>query len=296
MASSAKKMKVDEGPLPITLFVLEDMMVRSYSNGGQYGTTYVVSSNSEFKTITSVIVHEKHLAAIKPNRAYLLMKYLLLQDGTIKVSQNTMVMQTKTPHNLSREVIEAFINPPVIQELGRIASMNPKERVSIRGEVTRVSSIIHANETQRKIVTLSDGNASVEVKLWGELSTTCFEEGSTVRITCLHVDLYQNRRTLNSSGSTSVQIEDNEEDFRGTVDGVCFEESNSSILVGGEVVMCTTQQLSEVFPQGEYREDVKVKGKRKRSVVTSLELDEEKEEVEEDDDERLLGDVSDLIL
>ena len=64
----------------------------------------------------------------------------------------------------------------------------------------------HANEIRRKIVTVSDGNVSVEVKLWGELSTTCFEEGSTVKITCLHVDLYQNRRTLNSSESTSVQV------------------------------------------------------------------------------------------
>ena len=52
-------------------------------------------------------------------------------------------MQTKTPHNLPRDVIDAFINPPVIQELGRIASMNAKERVTIRGEVTRVSNDTH---------------------------------------------------------------------------------------------------------------------------------------------------------
>lgn len=47
-----------QGPLSITLFVLEDMMIRSYSGGGQFGTTFVVSSNSELQMKTPVIVHE----------------------------------------------------------------------------------------------------------------------------------------------------------------------------------------------------------------------------------------------
>lgn len=37
--------------------------------------------------------------------------------------------------------------------------------------VFKVSGIIETNETKRKIVTLSDGNATVEVKLWGELAS-----------------------------------------------------------------------------------------------------------------------------
>ena len=52
-------------------------------------------------------------------------------------------MQTKTPENLSREIIHAFTNPPVIEEFGRIASMNNKERISVKGEVTRVSEDMH---------------------------------------------------------------------------------------------------------------------------------------------------------
>ena len=53
------------------------------------------------------------------------------------------VMQTKTPENLSREIIQAFTNPPVIEELGRIDSMNNKERISVQEEVTRVSEDMH---------------------------------------------------------------------------------------------------------------------------------------------------------
>ena len=77
------------GPLPITVYVLEDMSKRSYSTGGQFGTTHVVSSNTQYQTISEMIIHEKQMGAT--NKAYILMKFLLLQDGTIKVSQNTII-------------------------------------------------------------------------------------------------------------------------------------------------------------------------------------------------------------
>ena len=67
------------------------MSKRSYSTGGQFGTTHVVSSNTQYQTISGMIVHEKEMGAMKTNKAYVLMKFLLLQDGTIKVSQNTIV-------------------------------------------------------------------------------------------------------------------------------------------------------------------------------------------------------------
>lgn len=73
------------------MYVLEDMSKRSYSTGGQFGTTHVVSSNTQYQTISGMIVHEKQMGAMKTNKAYILMKFLLLQDGTIKVSQNTIV-------------------------------------------------------------------------------------------------------------------------------------------------------------------------------------------------------------
>ena len=79
------------GPLPITVYVLEDMSKRSYSTGGQFGMTHVVSSNTQYQTISGMIVHEKQMGAMKTNKAYILMKFLLLQDGTIKVSKNTII-------------------------------------------------------------------------------------------------------------------------------------------------------------------------------------------------------------
>lgn len=72
--------------------------------------------------------------------------------------------------------------------------------------VFKVSGIIETNETKRKIVTLSDGNATVDVKLWGELASLRIFSGSVVEISCVHVDLYQGRRLLNSSASTKVKV------------------------------------------------------------------------------------------
>lgn len=72
--------------------------------------------------------------------------------------------------------------------------------------VFKVSGIIETNETKRKIVTLSDGNATVDVKLWGELASLRIFSGSVVEISCVHVDLYQGRRSLSSSASTKVKV------------------------------------------------------------------------------------------
>ena len=73
------------------MYVLEDMSKRTYSTGGQFGTTHVVSSNKQYQTISGMIMHEKQMGAMKTNKAYILMTFVLLQDGTIKVWQNTIV-------------------------------------------------------------------------------------------------------------------------------------------------------------------------------------------------------------
>lgn len=50
-------------------------------------------------------------------------------------------MHTRRPEMLKEEVIRAFQCPTIIAELGRINSLNLRERVSVKGEVTKVSYI-----------------------------------------------------------------------------------------------------------------------------------------------------------
>ncbi|XP_061190016.1 uncharacterized protein LOC133197843 [Saccostrea echinata] len=275
MASPAKKFKSDTGPLPITIYVVEDVLQRKYSNGGVYGTTYATTSANDFRSITALISHEKHLPLLQCGKTYIALKYMSLQDGSIKLGQQTVLMHTKRPAELKEDVVKEFCEPPVIEELGRISSFNIKLRVSVKGEVTKVTDTIHTNGTKRKIMTLSDGNATIEVKLWGDLVDTQVFEGSTVVVTCVHVDVYQEKRSLNSSGSTTVKIADSEEEFSGTVNGVSFEESNSSILLDDEFLACSSEQLREIFPGGNFVENLKVKGRKRRSVIMSIEMEAE---------------------
>lgn len=47
------------------------------------------------------------------------------------------------PDALTEEMIVAFVKPDVVEELGRIGSFENKRRISVKGEVTKVSLIFH---------------------------------------------------------------------------------------------------------------------------------------------------------
>lgn len=48
-------------------------------------------------------------------------------------------MHTKRPSTMDENVVRKFTNPPMVDELGRIASLDNKMRVSVKGEVSNVS-------------------------------------------------------------------------------------------------------------------------------------------------------------
>lgn len=74
-----------------TVFVLEDLLVRKYPNGGMFGTGFVLSSASSVKTALSIVVNEKHLETMKEGKSSILLKFAILQDGTVKIGQNTVL-------------------------------------------------------------------------------------------------------------------------------------------------------------------------------------------------------------
>lgn len=50
-------------------------------------------------------------------------------------------MQTKKPDALTEEMIVSFVKSDVVEELGRISSFENKKRISVTGEITKVSLI-----------------------------------------------------------------------------------------------------------------------------------------------------------
>lgn len=50
-------------------------------------------------------------------------------------------MQKVRPDALTEDMIVEFVKPYVVEELGRIGSFENKKRISVKGEVTKVSLI-----------------------------------------------------------------------------------------------------------------------------------------------------------
>lgn len=74
------------------MFVLEDLVVRKYATGEQtFGTSWMLSSDSGFESLKQVIVHEKHIKVLKKMSAYVVIRYIALEDGTLKIGQQTVV-------------------------------------------------------------------------------------------------------------------------------------------------------------------------------------------------------------
>lgn len=66
--------------------------------------------------------------------------------------------------------------------------------------------MIEGTKSKRKVITLSDGQASIDVKLWGGLAESIIHEGTSIEVSCVHVDLYKNKRSLNSTGGTKIKV------------------------------------------------------------------------------------------
>lgn len=53
------------------------------------GSDFALTSDSSFKTIMSLVVNEKHLQTITQGTSFILLTFATLQDGTVKIGQNT---------------------------------------------------------------------------------------------------------------------------------------------------------------------------------------------------------------
>lgn len=100
-----------QGPLPITIFVAEDVLERKYSNGGVYGTSFVASAVSEFSSIITVIIHEKHMKVLQKEKSFIVMKFVTLQDGTLKIGvQSVVSLNLRILHDYCKDVGDTLLH------------------------------------------------------------------------------------------------------------------------------------------------------------------------------------------
>lgn len=67
------------------------LLERKYSDGGVYGASYAASSVSQFSNISPIIIHEKHMSVLRKDKSFILMKYVTLQDETLKIGIQSVV-------------------------------------------------------------------------------------------------------------------------------------------------------------------------------------------------------------
>lgn len=70
----------------------------------------------------------------------------------------------------------------------------------------QTSAVIETASSTRKIVTVEDNSGEIEIKLWGNKINLIKETGTTITLKGLRVDIYNNRYSLNSSPSTTMEV------------------------------------------------------------------------------------------
>lgn len=72
--------------------------------------------------------------------------------------------------------------------------------------LSQTSAVIETASSTRKIVTVEDNSGEIEINLWGNKINLIKETGTTITLKGLRVDIYNNRYSLNSSPSTTMEV------------------------------------------------------------------------------------------
>ena len=73
----------------------------------------------------------------------------------------------------------------------------------------QTTNVLETATSRRKIVTIRD-SASIEIKLWGQqIDVLNFQVDKTVLFTCLTVDVYGTKNSLNTNMSTTLEVQQN---------------------------------------------------------------------------------------
>lgn len=262
------------------IFLIEDVDIRSNHEGRTYGVTYVLAKTTSFKQLHEVLIPARYIAKFSSsNKKFLMIRgYSQNEQGQIRILESSMVLDT-VDTKIADSEIATFLNPPV-QEIAAVKTKEKGQRVSIKGTVERVSSVLETGTSKRKIITIKDQSGSIEIKLWGNmvnLAMDC-ELDQTVLLSCLTLDLYLNRASLNSNPSTTLEVLNEEEHVNGIIEAACFDEDELSILVKDHLWKMEGHLMQTIFPLGEFSPNMMLKAiTRGRNIVeiSSIELAEE---------------------
>ncbi|XP_062573623.1 uncharacterized protein LOC134235506 [Saccostrea cucullata] len=140
------------------IYILEDIEIRKYKDGGIYGKASILCAKTYFGCVHDLIVtNEAIFPKIRADSCYLVVDYLLLQNGLLKMTEATKLMDTARP-TINQSVVTQWKNPQLVK-VAELTALKKGDRVSIKGTVTKVSSLLETEVSKRKIISIEeDGN------------------------------------------------------------------------------------------------------------------------------------------
>nr|XP_022304788.1 uncharacterized protein LOC111111887 [Crassostrea virginica] len=256
---------------------MENTEIRQTGDGNTYGVTHVLA-----KTTNYMKLHEVHLPGkftgkfSSSERKFLFIKgYSQKEEGLIRIIDKSLVLDTQD-NPIDSVVIKRFTNPPN-QDIAVIKTKEKGERVSVKACVEKVSNILETPSSKRRIIKLRDSSGTIDLKVWGEMIHRLqFEEDQMVRIGCVTIDVFNNRASLNSNPSTTLEILNEEEEVEGLVDAACFDQDEMSILIRDTLFGINTDQMEQIFPTMDFIQGLKVKLLTKgRTIIEVTEVQQE---------------------
>ncbi|XP_034316250.2 uncharacterized protein [Magallana gigas] len=107
--------------------------------------------------------------------------------------------------------------------------------------------------------------------MWGERKANLVTRPNVnILLTCLKVDVYNGRVSLNSCVSTTVEIIEDLEPVEGVIEAACFDEDEMSIMVGESLFDVTPEQMQRIFPLLQFIDQKVIKAKHQGSSITEI--------------------------
>ncbi|CAC5370122.1 unnamed protein product [Mytilus coruscus] len=190
--------------------------------------------------------------------------------SAINVSQYSKVMESK-PFDYDKKVEKDFLNPKVTTVAEALTSPS-KRRLSLSG---RFEGVYENENAKRRILNITGNNATIAVKLWGAKTELKMpEKKDNVTIHGLEISEFRGKIEANSTSTTRITVEDEEEDqsaiMEGEVEAACFEESDSSIVIDGKCLAIDNFLLGQIFKEVRYVENVFVKVRQEAKRVEEI--------------------------
>lgn len=237
------------------LFLLEQTELRTTSSGTKFGATTVLASTTKFERVHDLFTNEGNIGKLNNlvKKTIMVKGFTQKEDGTISISENTKIMETTT--EITTEQINKFLQPEVT-EIAVIKTKQKNERVSVQGSIEKTTGVLETPTSRRKIITIMDKSGEIDVKLWGEkINLLKGDTGLTITIKGLKVDLYNGRYSLNSTPTTTAEINQQVQQIHGKVEAASFDYEDMSIMIQGEIYTLTATKMGLVFPMLQFVAD-----------------------------------------